>query len=133
MRYQRHGRAEGRGRGMERRLVRLGRKFEGVGGEFRMLFPAKFGGAEGDVEVLVGRAGRGKAAARAEIDQGRAVSERAVAGGIESKMQHPGLRRKRGEGARANGRRRVLMLRLFCHIVRGFVRQSAQVRPNLIP
>ncbi len=85
---------------MKRHRVRIGRKLEGVGGEFGMLLPAQLGAAECDMEMLVGGPRRRDAAAGAEIDQGSSVGLRLLARGIEGEMQHARGRRQRRERAR---------------------------------
>jgi hypothetical protein len=82
---------------MEWRRCGIGRQFPGVGGEFRMLFPAQDRGTERRPKVLFARQGRRQAACLAERYQIGTVGQRPGAGGIEGEMDDARRYRNRRE------------------------------------
>ena len=73
---------------MERYAAVVGRHFPGVGGEFRMLFPAQDGGAEWRAVMFLCCRRRRETARITECNQVGAVSLGPRAGSIETEMQN---------------------------------------------
>ena len=99
LRQAHHGRRQRSGIGDERDNAGR-RQLPGVGGKFRMLFPAQHGAAEDDTVLFGGRFQRLKLAAGAEIAERHTIALGGVAGGIEGKVQDAPRRRDRRKRAR---------------------------------